>query len=59
MKIVIAGKMILSVRTLFLVVIIVLLGYAVVHVIANRKWGYSPKREKELEEADKVIKKRK
>lgn len=59
MKIIAAGKMIISVRTLFLVLVIVLLGYALVHVIANRKWGYSPKREKELEEADKVIKMRK
>lgn len=59
MKIVVAGKMIVSVRTLFLVIVIVLLGYAAVHVIANRKWGYSPKREKELEEADKGMKMRK
>ncbi len=59
MKIVVAGTMIVSVRTLFFVIVIVLLGYAVVHVIANRKWGYSPKREKELEEADKVLKRRK
>lgn len=51
--------MILSVQTLFLVLMIVLLGYAVVHIIANRKWGYSPKREKELEEADKIMKMRK
>ncbi len=45
-----AGKMIVSPGILLLLVFIVAVGYAIVHFIANRKWGYTKKREKELEE---------
>lgn len=40
------------------VLLLVVLGYGIVHMIANRKWGYTPKREKELEniEDDKIKK---
>ncbi len=50
--------MIVSPGILLVILLIVALGYVVVHIIANRKWGYTPKREKELENADKVKPKR-
>lgn len=54
MNIAAAGKVVLSPKMILLVIIIVIAGYAVVYFVANRKWGYTPKREKELEEADKL-----
>ena len=41
-------KMIISPKILILLLIIVLLGYGIVHLIASRKWGYTKKREEEL-----------
>lgn len=51
--------MIVSGWILLVVLLVVALGYGIVYVIANRKWGYTPKREKELEnvENNKVEKK--
>lgn len=40
--------MILSPKILLLFTIIALTGYLVVHCTANRKWGYTKKREAEL-----------
>ena len=40
--------MIISPKILILLLIIVLLGYGIVHLIASRKWGYTKKREEEL-----------
>ena len=40
--------MIISPKILLLLIVIVLIGYIIVHCIANRKWGYTKKREAEL-----------
>lgn len=47
-----AGEVIVSPTILLALVLLAAVGYAVVHFIANRKWGYTKRREKELEEAD-------
>ena len=47
-----AGEVIVSPMIVLALVLLAAVGYAVVHFIANRKWGYTKKREKELEEAD-------
>ncbi len=52
MVLILAGEVIVSPGILLLLVFIVAAGYAIVHFIANHKWGYTKKREKELEEAD-------
>ena len=53
LKVFLAGKAIASPWMIFVILIMVILGYGVVHLIANRKWGYTPKRERELEEMEK------
>lgn len=53
MSAILAGKVIVSPWLLLVVLIIVMFGYVVVNYIAKRKWGYTPKREKELENIDK------
>ena len=48
--------MILSPVLLVIFLIVVVAGYAVVNFIANRKWGYTPKREREVErQADMIM----
>lgn len=47
-----AGEVIVSPMIVLALVLLAAIGYAIVHFIANRKWGYTKKREKELEEAD-------
>lgn len=44
--------MIVSGWSVLLILIIVVVGYGIVYGIANRKWGYTPKREKELEKME-------
>lgn len=41
---------------MLLVFLIAALGYGIVQHIAGRKWGYTPKREKELEKAEEIHK---
>lgn len=50
---VLSGKTIVSPWVVLVILIIVIFGYILVNFIANRKWGYTPKREKELENIDK------
>ena len=52
MVLILAGEVIVSPGILLLLVLIVAAGYVIVHFIANHKWGYTKKRENELEEAD-------
>ena len=52
MVLILAGEVIVSPGILLLLVFIVAAGQVMVHFIANHKWGYTKKREKELEEAD-------
>lgn len=49
MKEVFAGKMIMSPMVLLVFVLVVLLGAGIMSVVVHRKWGYTPRREKELE----------
>jgi len=46
------GEVIVSPEILLVMAVLVAAGTAIVYIIANRKWGYTGKREKELEEAD-------
>ncbi len=46
------GEVIVSPKILLVMAVLVAVGKVIVHRIANRKWGYTKKREKELEEAD-------
>ena len=41
--------MIVSGWILLVMLLVVVLGYAIVYAVVNHKWGYTPKREKELE----------
>ncbi|MCI8771463.1 MAG: hypothetical protein HFH73_09995 [Lachnospiraceae bacterium] len=47
-----ARDVIVSPWVFLIILLFVVIGYAVVHVIANRKWGYTPKREKELQKEE-------
>lgn len=51
------GKMIISLPVLIVVFIIIAVGYRVVSRIVYKKWGYTKKREKELENAGEKLKK--
>lgn len=44
------GKIILSPELLLLFLLVVVVGCGILHVVANKKWGYTEKREKDLEE---------
>lgn len=44
-----SGRSIASPKLLLLMLFLAVAGYLVVHVTANRKWGYTREREKELE----------
>ena len=44
------GKSIVSPFVLIIVAIIIIIGYFIVSRIIIHKWGYTPEREKELEE---------
>lgn len=44
-----SGRSIASPKLLLLMLFFAAAGYLVVHVAANRKWGYTREREKELE----------
>lgn len=46
------GEVIVSPKILLVMVVLVTAGTAIVHIIANRKWEYTEKREEELEKAD-------
>lgn len=46
-----AGKVIISLPVLIVVFIIIVAGYVLVYKIVYKKWGYTKKREKELEDA--------
>lgn len=43
------GKVIISPKILLVLILLVAAGYVVVYVIANRRWGYTKEREKELD----------
>lgn len=45
-----SGEAIVSPKVLLVLLLLVAIGYLIVHLIVNHKWGYTPKREKELEE---------
>lgn len=49
MRVFLAGQVITSPWVFLVILLVVALGYGVLHVIVNRKWGYTPNREKELE----------
>lgn len=54
------GKILLSPEMLIVFVIIVVIGCGILYVVANKKWGYTEKRERELEQqSELVIKKKK
>lgn len=60
MKTFITGNTMISPGVLLIFLLIVVIGYVLVHIIANRKWGYTSKREKELEkQLDQFIKEKK
>ena len=44
------GKSIVSPLVLIIVAIVIIIGYFIVSRIIIHKWGYTPEREKELEE---------
>lgn len=44
------GKMILSPEMLAVFLLVVVSGSVILYVVANKKWGYTEKRERELEE---------
>lgn len=44
------GKIILSPGLLLLFLLVVVVGCVILHVVANKKWGYTEKRERDLEE---------
>ncbi len=46
------GKVIVSIPVLFIVLVIIIVGYLLLQKIVNKKWGYTKEREKELEEFD-------
>lgn len=52
-----SGKMIISLPVLIVVFIVIVVGYTVVSRIVYKKWGYTKKREKELENAGEKLKK--
>lgn len=56
MIVILSGEVIVSPKLLLVVIFLVAAGYLIVHLAANRKWGYTPKREKELEEKGKIEK---
>lgn len=51
----ITEKMLLLLLTVFLFLFIVVAGFGIVYYVANRKWGYTKKREKELEKEGKMF----
>lgn len=51
------GKIIISLPVLIVVFIIIVIGYMIVSKIVYKKWGYTKKRERELENAGEKLKK--
>ena len=43
---------IISVPVLLIMIVVIIIGYLLVNYIVNKKWGYTEKREKELENTD-------
>ncbi|MDD7402414.1 MAG: hypothetical protein PUH02_00505 [bacterium] len=54
-----AGRMVASPEAILIIVIIAVIGYGIVSFVANKKWGYSRKREEELEEETDISMQRK
>lgn len=52
MRVFLGGKVIVSPWMFLVILLFLVLGYTVVHIIANRKWGYTPNREKDPEQTD-------
>lgn len=46
------GRMIISLPVFIIAAFIIVVGYIIVSVIVNKKWGYTEKRERELENID-------
>lgn len=46
--------MIISGWVIMIVLLVALIGFLLVYVISNRKWGYTKKRERELENAEQL-----
>lgn len=46
------GKIIISLPVLAVVFVIIVIGYTIVSKMVFKKWGYTRKREKELEDLD-------
>lgn len=44
------GDSVLPVEMLVIFLVIVIAGSGILYVVANKKWGYTEKRERELEE---------
>ena len=44
------GDSVLPVEMLVIFLVIVIVGSGILYVVANKKWGYTEKRERELEE---------
>lgn len=42
--------MILSPKLIFVFLLVIVTGSAILYIVANKKWGYTEKREKKLEE---------
>lgn len=51
--------MVASPEAILIIVIIAVIGYGIVSFVANKKWGYSRKREEELEEETDISMQRK
>jgi len=47
-------KMIISMPVIIIVLMIIAAGYTIMQRIIYKKWGYTEKREKELEETGKI-----
>lgn len=46
------GKIIISLPVMAVVFVIIVIGYTIVSKMVFKKWGYTRKREKELEDLD-------
>lgn len=49
MKVLLSGKMIASPAVILIIFLVAVIGYFLVNTVANRKWGFTKKRENELE----------
>ena len=50
MEVDVLGEMILSPEMLAVFLLVAVAGSVILYLVANRKWGYTKKRERELEE---------